>query len=407
MDNITHSLAGMLLAETVCSALAARGALPGKFRAAAYFAATLGNNLPDLDFAYTFITGGRLGYLLHHRGHTHTLAVGLPLGLLAWAALLRFWRRRFALHEQRWLAALLVSGPVLHLAMDFTNVYGVHPFWPVYDGWVYGDRIFIIEPWFWILCVPALFFSIKARVGKVLLAGLALIPLVIPWLTVFFPVWIKPVISVAVLLSFALSFRLKQKRVLFAVLGSAAVLLGFGLAGSAAQSTARSLYAQHFPRETLVDVALWPMPGNPACWAGVTVSSGPGETLVLRRVMLAPFAKVVSAAQCPPYRLPTTAPLVDVKAAADARVHWGKELSAPIAKWQALAKRCDVHAFLRFSRAPFFVERADALIVGDLRFDRSEGEDFAEARFGSEVGECPKWVPSWEPPRREVLKLGR
>ncbi len=405
MDNITHSLAGMLLAETVCVALSKRAALPERFRGAAYLAAVVGNNLPDLDFAYTFITGGRLGYLMHHRGHTHTLAVGLPLGLLAWAALLRFWRRRFALQEQRWLAALLVSGPVLHLSMDFTNVYGVHPFWPVYDGWIYGDRIFILEPWFWIVCIPTLFFSIQARWGKVCLGLLAVVPLLAPWVTTFVPMWLKPLLSLGVVLGFALAFRLRQRRVWLGTVGSALVLGTFVLAGGAAQRTTRALYERHFERETLVDAALWPMPGNPSCWAGVIVSRGVDDTLVLRRAMLAPFASVISAAHCPRYRLPTTAPLVEVTAEPDARVHWGKELRAPIVQWQALAKRCDVHAFLRFSRAPFWVERDGALLVGDLRFDRTEGEDFAEARFPKPPGACPQWIPSWTPPRAEILGL--
>ena len=43
----------------------------------------LANNAPDLDFLYSGITPGKLGYLLHHRGHTHTLLATVPLALLA------------------------------------------------------------------------------------------------------------------------------------------------------------------------------------------------------------------------------------------------------------------------------------------------------------------------------------
>jgi ribosomal protein L28 len=39
----------------------------------------LANNAPDLDIVYIGITGGKLGYLLHHRGHTHTLVATLVL----------------------------------------------------------------------------------------------------------------------------------------------------------------------------------------------------------------------------------------------------------------------------------------------------------------------------------------
>ena len=40
-------------------------------------------NLPDLDLAYSWITPPPIGYLLHHRGHTHTVVglVGLALVL--------------------------------------------------------------------------------------------------------------------------------------------------------------------------------------------------------------------------------------------------------------------------------------------------------------------------------------
>ena len=41
-----------------------------------YAAGIVAANLPDLDLFYTAVTPAPLGYLLHHRGHTHTL-VGL------------------------------------------------------------------------------------------------------------------------------------------------------------------------------------------------------------------------------------------------------------------------------------------------------------------------------------------
>ena len=86
MDNVTHSLAGMLLADAVC---ALRGEERREVRAAAYLVSALANNLPDVDIVYTWLDGPKpLGSLLHHRGHSHTLVVALPaawlLGVLAW-----------------------------------------------------------------------------------------------------------------------------------------------------------------------------------------------------------------------------------------------------------------------------------------------------------------------------------
>jgi membrane-bound metal-dependent hydrolase YbcI (DUF457 family) len=36
-------------------------------------------------------------------------------------------------------------GLLLHLGMDYLNVYGVHPFHPFDSRWRYGDMIFIVE----------------------------------------------------------------------------------------------------------------------------------------------------------------------------------------------------------------------------------------------------------------------
>jgi hypothetical protein len=69
-----------------------------------------------------------------------------------------------------WLA---LAGTLSHIALDFTNSYGVHPFWPLYNGWVYGDAVFIVEPWLWVLGIPPLLLGPRSPVGRGLL-GLAL-----------------------------------------------------------------------------------------------------------------------------------------------------------------------------------------------------------------------------------------
>ena len=127
------------------------------YRAAALTTAVLANNVPDFDFLYVGITGGRLGYLLHHRGHTHTLAAAPLLALLG-VALVAFGFRlgKASAHApatSRTWACCATLGCVLHVFMDFGNNYGVHPFWPLYDGWLYGDAIFIIDPWLIIVLV--------------------------------------------------------------------------------------------------------------------------------------------------------------------------------------------------------------------------------------------------------------
>ena len=76
---------------------------------------------------YARITPGKLGYLLHHRGHTHTLGIGLVLGavtfLLVNAVSRRFgWRRR-AVRAGASCSCRLLAGPWVHVGMIF-NSYG-------------------------------------------------------------------------------------------------------------------------------------------------------------------------------------------------------------------------------------------------------------------------------------------
>jgi len=103
---------------------------------------------PDLDVLYG--VGGPVAGFAHHRGWTHTL-IATPIVAAAtiavvWA-LSRIWRRqtKVPIHWGRlfllgWLAALS------HIALDWTNNYGVRPFWPFSPKWYEGDLVFILEP---------------------------------------------------------------------------------------------------------------------------------------------------------------------------------------------------------------------------------------------------------------------
>ena len=161
MDNLTHTLIGALVGEAVARALPrAQSTLPEQTRRnLCVTLAAVGSNLPDSDLLYSFF-GGKVNYLLHHRGHTHTILIALLLGAAVFAVTL-WWLRRRNLQpsssDQKLLAGVLLLTPLLHIAMDFGNNYGVHPFWPLDNRWFYGDSIFIIEPLFWAACAPLAF----------------------------------------------------------------------------------------------------------------------------------------------------------------------------------------------------------------------------------------------------------
>ncbi|MEM9696814.1 MAG: metal-dependent hydrolase, partial [Myxococcota bacterium] len=194
MDNLTHALAGCLAAEVLVSVrrrTRSRAQEPERWATTAYVLSAVANNLPDLDILYLGITEGKIGYLVHHRGHTHTLVVAALLGLLSWAMV---WagRHRLAREERPWsardggdLLLLAVGGTFLHMAMDFTNNYGVHPFWPVDRRWFYGDTIFIVEPMLWASVAPVLFFSVSHRAARVLFGSLSVLGVVATWASGF------------------------------------------------------------------------------------------------------------------------------------------------------------------------------------------------------------------------------
>src|SRR4030095_2589138 len=153
MDNITHTLIGALLGETI--ARTTRGdssGLSSEVRRNLLVATSaIGSNLPDVDVLYSFI-GGKVNYLLQHRGYSHTIVGALLLAVATFAIARWILGQRGQAPSSKdlaWLAAVLAITPLLHIGMDFTNNYGVHPFWPLFDRWFYGDAVFIAEPLLW------------------------------------------------------------------------------------------------------------------------------------------------------------------------------------------------------------------------------------------------------------------
>src|SRR5688500_13795310 len=153
MDNVTHALAGLLIAEAAVALLERLSAAPTSpgFRRAARIVGVIGAEVPDIDVLYAGPARGmgKLGYLLHHRGHTHTVLFAVAAALAMWAVAVAL-RRGAPPGERRAMLWVALAGTLSHIALDYTNSYGVHPFWPVVNRWFYGDAVFIIEPWLWI-----------------------------------------------------------------------------------------------------------------------------------------------------------------------------------------------------------------------------------------------------------------
>lgn len=409
LDNVTHTFAGLLIAEGVLAAaerLTGRETTP-RVRRATLLASAVSNNLPDADFVYSWITPGNLGYLLHHRGHTHTLVVAFALGLVVLGASIAWLARRGGIDvaARRMLIAVSLLGPLAHIAMDAWNSYGVHPFWPFDDRWYYGDSVFILEPLLWVTAIPSFFVWARTKTFRGILALLLAFIVVLPWLLPeYVPISLRlTLIGLTIAASLVAWRGSPGARFVFPVVGWLTIVLGLASTSLDVRESMEARLSAELPDEHIHDLVLSPFPASPWCWMMFAITTDANdESLIIRRATVAAAPDTFDAWSCPTPPERTTAGLAPPARPSDAQVRWIGEVRAPLARFRALAARCDVAALLRFARVPFFVDRDGATIVGDLRFDRREELDFAEIEIPAEL-DCPRFVPPWVPPRSDVL----
>lgn len=112
---------------------------------------TLAAEAPDIDVLGAF--RGRAFAFAHHRGFTHSF-LGVPLVaavVIAFVYLIWRLRRRRTSDSNlppRWglLFGYACLAGFSHILLDFTNNYGVRPFWPFSEKWYSWDIVFIVEP---------------------------------------------------------------------------------------------------------------------------------------------------------------------------------------------------------------------------------------------------------------------
>jgi inner membrane protein len=410
LDNVTHSIVGLFMAEAliVFRERTSSEATPSRARSAAVLVSVLGNNAPDVDSAYASLITDPLGSLLHHRGHTHTLMLVPLLAALSLGATLgivRLQNVRFDRREIAWLFALGFAGVLVHIGLDSTNNYGVHPFWPFYDGWLYGDSIFIIEPWLWAALVPPLVFSFKPRWAKIALAVLVLIGVGLCWLRELVPRSMALVVTLLAACTAIAGHRATPTgRVVVSALATLAVFSTFRVSRSTAHRIVESAVARNFPRAVTHDTVLTPMPADPLCWQVVVVQTE-GERYVARSGMVATIPSFLASDECPFDSWATpTAPSEPVRVRPEPSLMWVREFSAPLRELRELSEEsCVFSALLRFARAPFWTrDRELGRVAGDVRYDRSAGLDFSDTVLDGVA--CPKNLPPWTPPRKALLE---
>jgi inner membrane protein len=137
---------------------------------------TLAAEAPDLDVLGRF--GGSVFSFAHHRGFTHSFLGLIPVCAFVVGFVYLVWRVRGRKTNDpslppRWGLLFLFAylAGLSHILLDYTNNYGVRPFWPFWEKWFSWDIVFIAEPLIWFaliagLVVPGFLALIKQEVGS-------------------------------------------------------------------------------------------------------------------------------------------------------------------------------------------------------------------------------------------------
>jgi inner membrane protein len=172
MDNLTHSFVGLVAAKAGLEKLS-----PG-----ATLLCLIAANGPDSDIA-VLPFGDRWTYLQHHRGITHSIVGVACLALLIPLLFYFFdllWSRLRNSERRVKLKGLIITSLIVsatHPLLDWTNNYGIRPFLPWSQEWFYGDLVFIVDPYMWLILGGAAFLlSAKTISGKVIWGLVAAVP---------------------------------------------------------------------------------------------------------------------------------------------------------------------------------------------------------------------------------------
>jgi len=159
LDNLTHTLTGVLLGRTGLKRLTGR----------ATAALVIASNLPDIDSFVAPIWGETS--LVAHRGFTHGIGglILLPFFTVAIVFLSKQLHNGDHPVPVRFWPLILVAfiGGLFHSLFDWLTSYGTRLLEPLSHRWFYGDAWFIADPWVWIALIVGLELSWRAeRLGR-------------------------------------------------------------------------------------------------------------------------------------------------------------------------------------------------------------------------------------------------
>lgn len=367
MDNLTHSLFGAAVAEAYIQKR--KISVTKKQRAWLYGASIFANNCPDLDLLFGFIDNTTIGYLLNHRGWTHTI-----VGALLQSLLLVFFFSRHQKKKDLWILSLL--GCQTHMLLDFFNAYGVHPFWPINSNWYYLDSVFIIEPLLWITLS---FLWIKKNLWSLLLT--------MPIFLAYFYGWksglVEPTTLITPIVLSLFCWWLSQKKLKWhksylALVGFFCVVFVLWSHQKWARASIANSLQQNSAAKTL-DIVLSSLPSDPSCWMFLAPQIVDGEYQVLAGSQRL-YGK-------------------------NSRCHnFSQTLwKASIEEIAPQLERCDVQAWFKFARVPLWKGAS----LNDLRFAVRSPKNFSSYEILNQQPSCPPVSAPWAPPRQDLLDFIR
>ncbi len=191
MEPLTHIASGAL------GACVARRPSEGRYITLFCIAAAW---LPDIDNLAGF--AGPEFYLIHHRGITHSILGGFVLsGLLV--AIFRLFIKSFPIKRGLAISYLLI---LVHIFLDLITSYGTQIFYPITNMRYSVESVFIIDPFYTLIMVTILCFSLLNKKNKKKVAILGFV-----WLFLY------PMINLGIrhIVQYRVENRLKGNKAVF------------------------------------------------------------------------------------------------------------------------------------------------------------------------------------------------
>lgn len=371
MDNLTHTLIGATVAHS----------LPKKLRKPEiYWASLIGNNLPDADVLQKLIPGtDELDSLVHHRGYTHSFFIAFALAYVGSMLVALITKPKGKRRVTREIYFFTLLGCFFHIGADFMNSYGVHPFTPFIDQWFYGDSVFIIEPWIWMMLLPmAIALALKTS-AKRMWTGFLALGLALIWFVDYVVLPVKMGVTLMAGLSYWVH-RTRTSARLAAVALISVIAMFFSVSALVKQEVRATSHAPY------ADIEATPAPGNPFCW-GSWSQRAEGGDYVMRLALVTPFPRVLGPEQCGAWRVvtPTSggARIIDQPDTSNVKILWRVESRLKQKDYQFLYDHsCRFQKLMSFVRFPYLSTLdGKSFIAGDMRYDMRDRKNFTEMQI--------------------------